>query len=120
MQETSKIFEKLGLTSYESAVLAALFQSQDVTALDISKDSAVPYTKIYVILNSLEKQGLIKTSLERPKRYFPERPTLVMRRLLRKEEKVVQTLHKVADDNANMLKKLYQESRPENLAVMKV
>jgi len=114
MEETSKIFERLGLTGYESAVLAALFQAQDVTASDISKASEVPYTKIYSILNSLEKQGFVKMSLERPKRYFPEKPTLIIKRLLRKKEKTVQVMYKVAETNVSLLNKLYKDSKAIN------
>jgi sugar-specific transcriptional regulator TrmB len=43
-------------------------------ASDVSKNTNVPYSKIYEVLNSLEKKGWIETRSSRPRRYYPKSP----------------------------------------------
>src|SRR3989304_4665991 len=49
----------LGLTDYEMKAYEALIQLGKSTAAKISKLSNVPYGKIYEVLSSLEKKGLV-------------------------------------------------------------
>jgi sugar-specific transcriptional regulator TrmB len=44
------------------------------TASNVSKNANVPYSKIYEVLNSLEKKGWIETRSSRPRRYYPKSP----------------------------------------------
>ena len=86
MEENMHCFQKLGLTQYESMALAALAAKNEATALDIAEKSCIPYTKIYSVLVSLEKQGFIKSSLERPKVYSALKPEVIFDLFIKKKE----------------------------------
>jgi sugar-specific transcriptional regulator TrmB len=107
--EAAITFQKLGLSDYESRALSTLFKRHDSTALEISKDASIPYTKIYAVLSGLEKIGVIKSTLERPKRYRPLDPENVMADLLKKEKNRLSELTKVADERADFLKSIFKE-----------
>ena len=57
--KTKKSLEKIGLTSYEIKTFSALLKSGEMTASDLSQKSAVPYSKIYEVLGTLEEKGWI-------------------------------------------------------------
>ena len=57
--QTQKSLEKVGLTSYEIKSFVALIKSAETTASDLSKQSGVPYSKIYEVLISFDEKGLI-------------------------------------------------------------
>ena len=52
----------------------ALLESGQITAMEISKKSSVPYSKIYDVLNSLKDKGWIKSVEARPTKYYPMPP----------------------------------------------
>jgi len=64
----------LGLTDYEIKVYIALLESGDSTASKLSEVADVPYSKIYEVLENLEKKGWIGTEGGRPARYYPKSP----------------------------------------------
>jgi len=45
-----------------------------MTAMEISQQAQVPYSKIYEVLNSLKEKGWIKSNESRPTKYFPVPP----------------------------------------------
>lgn len=100
-------FEMLGLTQYEARALAAIFANHDCTADDISKDADVPYTKIYAVLTSLEKQGILKSTLERPKRYRALEPQTVISILIKKRENEIKEMRQATD--IKFLSRFYDE-----------
>lgn len=50
--------KRVGLTEYEAKAYLALLNAHLSTATQISEKSGVPRTKIYAVLESLEKQRL--------------------------------------------------------------
>ena len=66
---------EIGLTEYETRAYLFLIETGATTASRISANTDVPYSKIYEVLNSLEKKGWIETRSGRPKRYYPKPPT---------------------------------------------
>ena len=46
-----------------------------MTASEVSEYGAVPYSKVYETLNSLEKKGWIEVERGRPSRYFAKAPS---------------------------------------------
>ena len=108
MEETIHCFQRLGLTQYESAALAALFSRHDATAQEVAEIANIPYTKIYAVLLSLEKQGLLKTTLERPKKYRPLSPEGTLQALLNRKRAEVDYLEERSSSNLDMLNKLYK------------
>lgn len=64
----------LGLTDYEARAYLSLLEVGVATASQISDHAEIPYSKIYEVLNSLERKGWIETQAERPRRYYPKPP----------------------------------------------
>jgi sugar-specific transcriptional regulator TrmB len=58
---------KLGLSSYEIGVFLALTQTGQLKAKDISKISGIPHGRIYDVLYSLEKRGLVSVIPSEPR-----------------------------------------------------
>jgi sugar-specific transcriptional regulator TrmB len=73
--KTKKSLEKIGLTSYEIKTFSTLLKSGEATASDLSQKSAVPYSKIYEVLGSLEEKGWIGSDDSRPTKYFAKSPS---------------------------------------------
>ena len=57
--QTQKSLEKIGLTGYEIKTFISLLKTGEFTASDLSKQSGVPYSKIYEVLGMLEEKGWI-------------------------------------------------------------
>lgn len=74
-KETKRVLQELGLTDYESRAYLALLEKGVLTASQVSKQSGVPYSKVYETLTSLEGKGWIETEHGRPSRYYPKAPS---------------------------------------------
>ena len=69
-----RALRELGLTEYETETYLGLLRSGALTASEVSEQSNVPYSKIYEVLNALEKKGWIEVEHGRPSKYFPKSP----------------------------------------------
>jgi sugar-specific transcriptional regulator TrmB len=65
---------EVGLNTYEIDVYVALLGAGQITAMEISKKTKVPYSKVYDVLNSLKVKGWIKSAETRPTKYYPIPP----------------------------------------------
>ncbi len=68
----------LGLDAYEAKTYVALVRCGISTSGMISKESGVPYGKIYPVLYSLAKKGYIKEYEGRPKRFMAVEPSVIL------------------------------------------
>ncbi len=73
-EETRKVLRELGLTAYESAVYLSLIERGVMTASEVSEGASVPFSKVYEVLNSLERKGWVDVERGRPSRYFAKPP----------------------------------------------
>jgi len=64
----------MGLNPYEIDAYITLLEGGQLTAMEISREAKVPYSKIYDVLNSLKEKGWIKSSETRPFKYYPVPP----------------------------------------------
>lgn len=64
----------MGLNAYEIDAYTTLLEVGQLTAMEISREAKVPYSKIYEVLNSLKEKGWIKSSETRPFKYYPVSP----------------------------------------------
>jgi sugar-specific transcriptional regulator TrmB len=64
----------MGLNAYEIDAYIALLEGGQMTAMEISREASVPYSKIYEVLNSLKEKGWVKSSESRPFKYYPVPP----------------------------------------------
>jgi sugar-specific transcriptional regulator TrmB len=74
-ENTKAILRELGLNAYEVDAYVVLLDCGQMTAMEISREAKVPYSKIYEVLNSLKEKGWIKSSETRPFKYYPVSPT---------------------------------------------
>jgi sugar-specific transcriptional regulator TrmB len=64
-------FHKLGVTTFEARAYLSLLERGNVTGYELSKQSGIPSSKVYSVINSLLKKDLIISLESRPIRYLP-------------------------------------------------
>jgi len=60
MESVAKKLQKIGLTEYEAKAYLSLLRDHLNSATKLSEKSGVPRTKIYQVLESLERKGWIR------------------------------------------------------------
>ncbi len=80
--DLTPLFRRLGLTNYESRLWQALLEKGEADAQELIRATGVPFGRIYDVLNSLVKKGIIEVQDTRPKRFRPRRIRGVVDRLL--------------------------------------
>ena len=73
-EETRGALHEMGLNAYEIDTYIALLEGGEMTAMEISEQTNVPYSKMYEVLNSLKEKGWIKSTEGRPSKYYPVPP----------------------------------------------
>ncbi len=73
-ERAREILRKMGLNAYETDAYLALLEGGQLTAMEISREAKVPYSKIYEVLNSLKQKGWTKSTESRPSKYYPVPP----------------------------------------------
>ncbi len=73
-EDTLNALREMGLNAYEIDAYITLLEGGQMTAMDISQEAKVPYSKMYEVLNSLKDKGWIKSSETRPFKYYPVPP----------------------------------------------
>ncbi len=68
------MLREMGLNAYEVDAYVVLLEIGQMTAMEISREAKVPYSKIYEVLNSLKEKGWVKSSESRPFKYYPVSP----------------------------------------------
>lgn len=112
-----EIFKKTGLTDYQSRVLSVLIKEQNLTAQEISEESDIPYTKIYSVLSSLEKEGYIESNFERPKKYRTLPPESLIEEIQENKEKELESLEEYLETKQGYLKEVYSHGELEDISV---
>ena len=73
-ENVRQVLRGIGLNAYETDAYVVLLGTGQMTAMEISKKTNVPYSKIYEVLNSLKDKGWIKSVESRPSKYYPIPP----------------------------------------------
>ena len=73
-EDTRNALREMGLNAYEIDAYITLLEGGQMTAMDISQEAKVPYSKMYEVLNSLKGKGWIKSGESRPLKYYPVPP----------------------------------------------
>ncbi len=79
--------KRLGLTLNEMKVYMLLLNSGPLTAKEISDYAEVPFSKVYIVLKSLEEKGWISSARDRPIRYVALSPDEAVKKAKVKREK---------------------------------
>ena len=105
-ENTRVTLREMGLNAYEIDAYIVLLEGGQMTAMEISREASVPYSKIYEVLNSLKEKGWIKSSESRPFKYYPVPPVEATAfTKLRLEDKFQSWEHAVAEE----LQPLYEK-----------
>ncbi len=115
-ENTRATLREMGLNAYEVDAYIALLEGGQMTAMEISRETHVPYSKIYEVLNSLKEKGWIKSSESRPFKYYPVPPLEATAfTKLRLEDKYQSWENVVAEDLQPLYEKRELVERPDML-----
>lgn len=74
------VFDRLGLTEYETAALTELFGIGRTTAPNLAEAAGIPKARVYGVLDSLADSGYVEIIPGRPKEYVAKPPAEVLDR----------------------------------------
>ena len=112
--QTQKSLEKIGLTGYEIKTFTSLLKTGELTASDLSKQSGVPYSKIYEVLGILEEKGWIGSDKSRPTKYFAKSPNSALQTTKQKlEEDFAKNEKTILNDLNPIYKKSGTAEKPD-------
>lgn len=103
-KELIEKFKNLGLSQNEIKVYLLLLYSGPLTAKEISEYSQVPFSKIYLVLNNLERKGWLNSSTTRPVKYSAKPPQEAVEIVKRNLEK---SMNEAAEYIARELQPIY-------------
>ncbi len=104
MKKIISLLQNIGFTQYESQAYLALVQQSNVTGYELAKNSGIPASKIYQILNKLIDKDVILPIDSEPKKYVPVSPDEILSRL---KGDYMHTLDQLSDK----LNKVYTEEQ---------
>jgi sugar-specific transcriptional regulator TrmB len=115
-ENTRAALHEMGLNAYEIDAYIVLLEIGQMTAMEISQEAKVPYSKMYEVLNSLKEKGWIKSSESRPFKYYPVPPLEATRfTKLRLEDKYAGWENTVAETLQPLYEKRELVERPDML-----
>ncbi len=115
-ENTRDALREMGLNAYEIDAYIVLLEGGQMTAMEISQQATVPYSKMYEVLNSLKEKGWIKSSETRPFKYYPVPPLEATRfTKLRLEDKYLNWENTVAENLQPLYEKRELVERPDML-----
>src|SRR4030042_488020 len=115
-ENTRDTLREMGLNAYEIDAYIALLEGGQMTAMEISREASVPYSKIYEVLNSLKQKGWVKSSESRPFKYYPVPPVAAITSTkLRLEDKYQRWENTVAEEMQPLYEKRELVERPDML-----
>ncbi len=110
-----KALERLGLKGYESQAYIALLKLKEATASEIASSSGVPQPRIYDVLESLARRGLIEYSVERPRKYRALPPASAIPLLVKKHIRELSETGRIISEELNRLFNMEHEGKGPNL-----
>jgi HTH-type transcriptional regulator, sugar sensing transcriptional regulator len=115
-EDTRMALHEMGLNAYEIDAYLVLLEGGQMTAMEISQQATVPYSKMYEVLNSLKEKGWIKSSETRPFKYYPVPPLEATRfTKLRLEDKYLNWENNVTENLQPLYEKRELFERPDML-----
>lgn len=115
-ENTRDVLREMGLNAYEIDAYVVLLEGGQMTAMEISREASVPYSKIYEVLNSLKQKGWVKSFESRPFKYHPVPPNeAVAYAKLRLEDKYQSWETALSEELQPMYEKRELVERPDML-----
>ncbi|MFC1685929.1 TrmB family transcriptional regulator [Nanoarchaeota archaeon] len=106
--------KQLGLSDSEEKAYKALVHLGKSSASDVSREGGVSYGKIYEVLASLERKGLVRVVPEKTKKFTATDPTNLMKIVDDKEEQLG-----VLRTEVKNLKQMYESREEEVVQLVK-
>lgn len=104
----------LGLTDYEVSAYLVLVGRGESSAGDLSKETQIPYSKVYSVLESLEEKGWVELGGGRPRLYYPRSPTEALKvESLRRENRMVELERVIVSELQPAYEKREIREKPE-------
>ncbi len=116
--KVEEVINELGLDSYKKEVYRWLLKVDGSTAKEICDETKVPYGKIYVTLNELEKLGLISILPTEPKTYKAIEPKLAFKILFEKQKNEIEEKIK-ALERLEKIEKIRKPKTENEIIVLK-
>ncbi|MBI4168278.1 MAG: TrmB family transcriptional regulator [Candidatus Aenigmarchaeota archaeon] len=101
-------FRNLGLTEYQARAMAALYNNGSMIGTRLAQFAEVPVTKIYSILDQLEKLGFVYYSPQRPKKYHAAAPDEVIEFIMEKRREEMKQLREYSKQIQTILKNSFK------------
>ena len=115
-ENTRNALREMGLNAYEDDAYIVLLDGGQMTAMEVSREARVPYSKMYEVLNSLKGKGWIKSSESRPFKYYPVPPLEAIRfTKLQLEDKYLNWENTIAETLQPLYEKRELVERPDML-----
>ena len=102
--ELVDILKDFGMSDYESKVYTALIFLGPSKASEISKESKVPQSKIYEVLDKLIEKQLVEVYSVRPKEFKAVSPEVVLGSLIEERERRIKEVKKKLEILSSFLK----------------
>jgi len=110
------LLKELNLTEYEAKALVTLFKFSESDAPTISRNSEIPKTRIYDVLDRLKEKGFVLEVYKSPKTYKIVNPEEIFKGLLDLKQNELLNLSKKVDDVIlNSTWSSYANSNPEKV-----
>lgn len=106
MEKMINSLKKLGLSRYEAQAYIGLNKIIEGNAEDIAKSSGLPRSRIYDILNDLEKKGFVEIERGRPLKYKVVDPNIIFKK---KKDELIEEL----EASENSLREIYSNEVSE-------
>ncbi len=92
----------------------ALVKYGELTAGQVSENTSIPYSKVYTVLDSLEKKGWIEIKSGRPRLFYPKSPVEALRaEKLRQENKFEKSRGLIIDEVQALYEQREIKEKPE-------
>jgi HTH-type transcriptional regulator, sugar sensing transcriptional regulator len=85
---------ELGFTSYEAKAYVSLLQQYPATRYELSKNSGVPRSAIYDVINRLESYGAVSVISTQPEKYVPLPPEQFLKMLEQRFSQKIEVFRK--------------------------
>lgn len=112
--KVERSLREIGLTEYETLAYLALVRMGELTANKVSKMTSIPYSKVYSVLDGLERKGWLEIKGGRPRQYYPRSPVeALMAEKFRKENRFEQVRELVVSELQPLYERRDVKEKPE-------
>ncbi|MES2154022.1 MAG: helix-turn-helix domain-containing protein [bacterium] len=106
------LLEALGLNAYEARALAHLLKHGERSAPDLSRETQIPFGRVYDTLNTLIERGLATSRVGRPRMFAAVAPGTVSSRLLAASKRKLQEEERDVSQHAAALEAQLSKLEP--------